>query len=123
LKRGELLKKARKLKGLNLTQMAEKCNCSVGWISQVENDKHEKPLSTPKLKVFSQAYGVHESLILATSPALPKQIKDQIKKMWKDKKFRNRLLVILGYDLSALMEGYEKEKNVKIPSRSYPNPM
>ena len=43
---GDVLKDLRLLKGVSLTEMAEKCNVSKGLISQIENNRVSPPLQT-----------------------------------------------------------------------------
>ncbi|SMO68189.1 helix-turn-helix domain-containing protein [Ruegeria faecimaris] len=64
---GADIRALRKARGLTLTEIAERLNRSVGWLSQVERDKSEPSISD--LRQIAECLGVPMSMLFAHSAA------------------------------------------------------
>lgn len=64
---GADIRALRKARGLTLTEIAERLNRSVGWLSQVERDKSDPSISD--LRQIAECLGVPMSMLFAHSAA------------------------------------------------------
>lgn len=68
---GADLRALRKTRSVTLTDLAERCGKSVGWLSQVERDISHP--SIEELKVLAQALEVPVSIFFGRAPAVPEE--------------------------------------------------
>ncbi len=73
---GEQIRDLRKAKGLTITELAERIDRSVGYVSQIERDLSE--LSIPDLKRIAEALEVQISWFFHTTAAVPPEERDYV---------------------------------------------
>ncbi|MBX9749217.1 MAG: cupin domain-containing protein [Roseococcus sp.] len=66
---GRQIRELRKLKGLTLTDMAQRLGVSIGYLSQIERDRSRLQIGT--LKAISDVLGVHINWFFQAQPERP----------------------------------------------------
>jgi transcriptional regulator with XRE-family HTH domain len=66
---GRQIRELRKVKGLTLTDMAQKLGVSIGYLSQIERDRSRLQIGT--LKAISDVLGVHINWFFQAEPDRP----------------------------------------------------
>lgn len=118
---GADIRSLRKLRGMTLSDVAEKMNKSVGWVSQIERD-----LSEPKpedLQQLSLIFGVALSTLLHKSET-PDRETGRIVRQGQGRKIAKRAAGLVERLLSPdLTDDFEVVHSVFEPNSKIPKPM
>lgn len=112
---GGQIRDLRKAKGLTITQLAERIDRSVGYVSQIERNLSE--LSIPDLKRIAEALEVQISWFFHSSAAVPQEERDYIVRKGNRRRLSLSGIGVVEELLSPSLGGATELVLTRIPPR------